>query len=164
MRLTDVQPIERWQELERELADRSGLTSVVFDADNVRVTDTQTWANELCPLIKGKPESASQVCAIAQMSMLAMARHTGETVIEECDAGMVKIVAPIVVGDELVGSVSACGRLLEEGELEHAYVAEVTGQEQGEVERLSSSVRPVTQAEAETIAAWMTERIGSLTH
>jgi ligand-binding sensor protein len=159
---TDLQPVEVWETLELELHERSAMTAVVFDANNERVTATETWANRLCPLIKGNPDSASQVCAIAQQSMLAAALHTGAPIVDECDAGMVKIVVPIVVGNEVAGSVSVCGRVEGGGELERDYVAEATDADPGEIDRLASTVRTLSREEADDLARWMQGRVAEL--
>lgn len=159
MKPTDLQPADAWAALERELAERSGLTSVVFDAENNRVTDTVTWANELCPRIKGNPDSASQICAVAQQSMLAAAAKTGKPMVEECDAGMLKVVVPILIEGELVGSVSGCGRLDPASELETDYIAQATGQPPEEVATLARSIQPVTEEQAEAHAAYIIERL-----
>jgi len=159
MKPTDLLPADAWAALEHELAERSGLNSVVYDAGNNRVTDTVTWANELCPGIKGNPDSASQICALAQQNMLAAAAKTGKPMIEECDAGMLKVVVSILLEGELVGSVSGCGRLDPGSELETDYIAQATGLTPEEVATMARSIQPITEEQAEEHAAHIIERI-----
>ena len=162
MKPTDLQSVEAWAQLERELPDSTGLTVVVFDAENARVTETMTSANELCPLVKGRPESVSQICAMAQQSLLAATRHTGEPVVDECDAGMVKLVVPMFSGDHLVGSISGWGRRLADGELEHGYVADSTGESSERVRTLARTVGDISREQAERVAAGIHQRVRSL--
>ena len=159
MNPTDLLRVEAWADFERELARRSGLTTVVYDADNARVTDTQTWANELCPLVKEDPDAASQICAVAQQNLLAAAVRTRRPIVEECDAGMVKIVMPIFVGDDLVGSVSGCGQFLPDSELEVEYLVQSTGMSEDGVRRLGESVRRISEEEARAHADYVFERV-----
>lgn len=157
MKPTDLAPVQKWKELEKEFATRSGLTAAAFDAENGRVTDATVWANELCPVIKGNPASANQICSIAQQNMAAICRKTGRPLLEECDAGMFKLMVPIIAGGEFVGTMGGCGRLLADGELEVDYIAEATGKPPREIERLGSSVATLTQDEAEALAHFLAE-------
>ena len=162
MKPSDLLPLDEWAELERELAQRTGLTTVVFDSENVRVTGTTTWANELCPLIKGEPQSATQICAMAQQAILAVARTTGNAVVEECDAGMVKIVAAIIIDGELVGSISGCGRLLEGAQLEEEYAAETVGAPLADVHGRTASVRTISNEQAQAHARLMQQTVDEI--
>jgi ligand-binding sensor protein len=160
MKPTDVMPVQKWKELEKEFAARSGLTAVAFDAGNGRLTDATIWANELCPVIKGNPDSANQICSVAQQNMAAICKKTGRPVLEECDAGMFKLLVPIIVDGEFAGTMGGCGRLLVDGELEVDYIAEATGKPPEEIERLGSSVVTLSQEDAEALVQFLTERIG----
>lgn len=158
----DLLPQDEWARLERELTQQTGLTAVVFDPTNARVTTATTWANDLCPLIKGEPQSATQICAMAQQAIVAVARTTGTAVVDECDAGMVKIVAPIIVDGELVGSVSGCGRVLEGTQLEEEYAAESVGAPVEDVHSRVASVRTISVEEAQAHARLMQERVDAI--
>ena len=43
MKLTDVLPLEKWIELEKEINRRSGLNASVFDINGIRISDFQKW-------------------------------------------------------------------------------------------------------------------------
>ncbi|RPJ12664.1 MAG: hypothetical protein EHM30_12795, partial [Desulfobacteraceae bacterium] len=111
MTLTDIAPLEKWIELEKEIYRRSGLNSNVFDINGIRISDFQKWPNNLCPAIKATDKGQSFICAVAHMNIAAQAKQTGEAVIEECDAGLFKVVYPIFVKGEFLGALGGCGLL-----------------------------------------------------
>ena len=47
MQLTDLMPVEKWTELELELADKFHFQSSFFNTEGVRITDNPNWANSL---------------------------------------------------------------------------------------------------------------------
>ena len=122
MELTDLAPLERWMALEKDIHQKSGLDTNVFDTRGYRISELKNWANRLCPEIKATDKGQSFICAPAHMNIAALARRCQQPVIEECDAGMLKLVVPIIVNDEYVGAVGACGFLLDDGEVDSFLV------------------------------------------
>jgi len=118
MELTDLLPLEKWKELEKEITRTSGLDANIFNIDGIRITDYKNWANKLCPAIKATDKGQSYICAVAHMNLSAQAKQTQKSLVEECDAGLVKIIVPIFVKDEFLGAVGACGFLLDNGEVD----------------------------------------------
>jgi ligand-binding sensor protein len=52
------------------------------------------------------------------MNYAGMARQSKTPVIGECDVGFLKLVVPVFVNDEFLGSIGACGLLLEDSEVD----------------------------------------------
>ena len=102
MKLTDLQPLEKWIELEDAIHHRSGMRASVYDIDGVGITGQSQHANDLCPAIRATGKGQTYICAVAHQNMAAMSQNGRSPVIEECDAGMVKIVVPIFAGDEFI--------------------------------------------------------------
>jgi len=100
MQLTDLMSVEKGTELEKEFADKFYLQSSVFNPEGIRITDNPNWANALCPVIKSTEKGQSFICAVAHMNMSNQARETKKAVIEECDAGLLKLVVPIFFKNE----------------------------------------------------------------
>jgi ligand-binding sensor protein len=159
MKLTDIMPAEKWAEIEKEFADKSKLTPAVFNAEGGRVTDSALWCNRLCPAIRKIPKALAQVCALAHQNMAKMAAHSRAPVVEECDAGMVKIVVPIFSGDEFIGAIGGCGRLFPDSEVEETYLAEISGLPAEEIHSLAGEVEPITEEEAQSLANHLAERV-----
>lgn len=162
MELTDIAPIERWVALEKEVAKKSGLNASLFNVDGIRITDFKQWANDLCPAIKATDKGQAFICAVAHMNLAAQAFQKKETVIEECDAGLVKIVIPIFFQDQFVGSFSCCGFLPEEGEIDSYVIHKTTDIPEEEIDRLSRGMRSITTEKAEELASFIKDEIDKI--
>lgn len=159
MQLTDILPLEKWIELEEQVYKMSGLDNNVFNIEGFRITDFKKWANRLCPAIKATDRGQSYICAVAHMNLAALARNTKQPVIEECDAGLVKLVVPIFVNTEFLGAFGACGLLLDDGEIDTFLVNKTAGIDAEEIESLASDIDSITTAGAKAVVAYIKEKV-----
>jgi len=163
MELTDLLPVDKWMELEAKINRRSGLNATVFDINHMRITDFKKWANNLCPVIKANEKGQTFICATAQRNIVAMAQKTRKPVVEECDAGMIKIVAPVFVNGEFLGSVSGCGLLqTDEGKVESFLVNKTTGINEQEIKGLSKTVGHISIEDAEAFSLFIDEEVNKV--
>ncbi len=161
MLMTDLLPKEQWVALEQEIHQRFGLNARVYDDKGFSFTGHVTWSNALCPAIKATKGGTAAICSVAHMAMAAEARQTGETVIAECDAGLVKICVPVFVDDVFIGVVGGCGRILDQGEVDAFMVGKSTGMAEAQVETLAAQVEGLTTAQAQEAAHFMEERLAA---
>ncbi len=159
MNLTDLAPMERWMELEKEINAKTGLDANVFNPKGYRISEIKNWANRLCPEIKATDKGQSFICAPAHMNIAAMAMKQRQPVIEECDAGMLKLVVPIYYKEEFVGAVGACGVLLDDGEVDSFLVNKMTDIEEEKVEQLSDGIPAITTAKAVALSRFIVGQI-----
>ena len=159
MELTDLLPLEKWAELENEIHERSGLESNVFNTEGIRITDNKVWVNRLCPAIKATDKGQAFICAVAHMNLANQAKEENQPVIEECDAGLMKIVVPIVVDNQFVGAVGACGLLPEDSEVDSFLVNKITEIDEERVESLCEDLYVITKGKAEEVAQFIWEKI-----
>lgn len=162
MELTDLLPLENWKELEKEITRRSGLDANIFNIDGIRITDYKNWANRLCPAIKATDKGQSYICAVAHMNLSIQAKQTQKSLVEECDAGLVKIIVPIFMKDEFFGAVGACGFLLDDGEVDSFLVNMTTGIDEEDIERLASDIGTISTERAGTIVSYIEEEISRI--
>jgi ligand-binding sensor protein len=162
MKLTDIAPLERWMELENDINTRSGMDANVFDTRGYRISDQKHWANKLCPAIKDTDKGQSFICAPAHMHIAAQAMRSREPVIEECDAGMIKLVVPIFMNEEFVGAVGACGMKFEDGEIDSFLVNKMTEMDEEKVETLSATVLSIAREKAEELKQFIQEKIDAI--
>lgn len=162
MELTDLLPLEKWKELEKEITRRSRLDANIFNIDGIRITDYKNWANKLCPAIKATDKGQSYICAVAHMNLSAQAKQTKKSLVEECDAGLVKIIVPIFKKDEFLGTVGACGFLLDDGEVDSFLVNMTTGIDEEDIERLSADIETISTEKAKTILSFIEEEISEI--
>ena len=159
MELLDLCSLETWAKLEDDIFERSGLNSAVYDVDGIRINSTLRFPNRLCPEIKSNPKGQSFICATAHMNLANMARQSGDAVIEECDAGLFKLVVPIIVDGTFLGAAGGCGTLLDDGEVDAFLVNKTTDIAEEQVEALSEGT-PVTSSQAaEALAEFVKLRI-----
>ena len=159
MILEDILPLDKWRELEKDIFERSGLASNVFNADGIRITDYKVWVNRLCPAIKADDRGQSFICAVAHMNIAGMSRERKEPVTGECDAGLIKLVVPLFVQDEFIGAVGACGLLLDDGDVDAFMVNRTIEMDDDKIESLSSDIRRLPGDEVENLGKYIAGRI-----
>lgn len=159
MELTDLQPLSEWMKLEKEITRQTGLDANVFNVKGSRITDYKNWANRLCPAIKDTDKGQSFICAVAHMNLATIAANTKKPVVEECDAGLLKMVVPIFVKDEFLGAVGACGMLMEDGEVDTFLVNKITEIDEEKVETLSPSVESISGDTLDELTRFVQEEI-----
>jgi len=162
MKLIDIAPLETWARIENEAFEKFGLQSSVFNVDGVRITDTKNWSNRICPAIKATDKGQTFICATAHMNLANQARQTKKPVIEECDAGLAKIVIPIFVGDEFVGAAGGCGMLLDDGEVDAFAINKIVEMAEDKVTEFSEGVPVITTETAQAVCRYFTEKIKDL--
>ena len=159
MKLEDVAPLEKWIDLEVEIHQQTGLDVNVFNVEGYRITEFKKWANNLCPEIKATDKGQSFICAPAHMNIAAAAMHTKEPAIQECDAGLIKMVVPIFVKDEFIGAVGACGFLLDDGEVDSFLVYKMADIDEEKVENLAKGIQAITSAKAQSLSRYIKGQI-----
>jgi ligand-binding sensor protein len=162
MKLTDIAPLERWMALENEIHARSGMDANVFDTKGYRISPQKHWANALCPAIKETDKGQSFICAPAHMNIAAQAMRSRRTAIEECDAGMVKLVVPIFLEDVFLGAVGACGMLFAESEIDGFLVNKMTEIDEDTVGSLAASVPSIAREKALELSRFIEGRIAAI--
>jgi ligand-binding sensor protein len=162
MKLTDLAPLDKWIEIEKDIHQKSGLDVNVFDTKGYRISEFKNWANRLCPEIKATDKGQSFICAPAHMNIAALAMRSKQRVIEECDAGMLKLVVPIFLDDEFVGAFGACGFLLDEGEVDSFLVNKMTDIKDDTVEELAEGIPAITTEKAETLSLYIKDKVARI--
>lgn len=159
MELTDILDKDGWLKLEQDIYERSGMRTRVYNVEGIGVTGEGGFCNKLCEEIQSVPKAQTFICAVAHNNLAMMARNSQEPVIEECDAGLVKIVVPIFVGDEFVGAAGGCGKLLEDGEVDTFMVNRASDIPEERVEELSRTVETTRRGDVEDLADYIAGRI-----
>lgn len=162
MELTDILPLDQWVEFEKEIVRRTGLDSNVFDTNGVRISDYRKWANRLCPAIKATDRGQSFICAVAHMNLAIIAQNTGKSVIEECDAGILKMVVPIFADDAFIGAVGACGLLLDDGEVDTFMVHKTIDMDEAKIENLAEDIGSIAMRKVETVRDYIETRLDEI--
>uniref|UniRef100_A0A7C4RUM0 PocR domain-containing protein n=1 Tax=Desulfatirhabdium butyrativorans TaxID=340467 RepID=A0A7C4RUM0_9BACT len=162
MQLTDICPLSRWVAFEKHMHERFGIDINVFNPEGIRITDHKAWVNRLCPAIKATDKGQAFICAVAHMNISGEARRTQQSVIEECDAGLIKLVVPIFFQGEYLGAVGACGLRFEDGEVDPFLVHKVAGIPEETVEELAVDIGVMPREKAFELARTIESEIQHL--
>ena len=159
MELTDLLPVDKWYELEQDIHDRFGMDTNVFNTDGIRITTFKSWVNRLCPEIKATDKGQSFICAVAHMNLAVIGKKTEKPVIEECDAGLVKIVIPIFVQGRFLGAMGACGFLWDDGEVDSFLVNKITEIDEKDVQEFAQGIPSISTEKADALIQYAQGRI-----
>ena len=159
MELTDIAPLETWRELEQRINERSRMNASVFNAEGIRITDFVKWANNLCPEIKGTEKGQSYICSVAHQNLAAQAAKTHKSVIETCDAGMLKLVVPIFVNGDFLGVAGGCGCLEQKEDIDTFMINKTTGINEDRLVELSEDIPFMTPDEAASHTGYIENEI-----
>lgn len=162
MELIDIMPLADWRKLEEDLHACSGMNACVFDAQGKRITDYVNWGNALCPRIKSNPDGLQAICACANQVLMRKADLERQAVLEECDAGLLKLMAPIIRQGQFLGVAGCCGSLLRGSSVDTHYVARITGLPEPEIIRLAEAVPVISRKRAQEILDWIVQRLTAL--
>lgn len=162
MELVDILPLQKWYELEKDIFERSGLASNVFNVNGIRITDFKVWVNRLCPAVKADDRGQSFICAVAHMNIAGMAKDSKKPFAGECDAGLLKLVVPIFVDGVFLGAVGACGLLPDDSEVDSFMINRTIEMDDDIIEDLSSDIRRISSDDVEELGKYITERIDKI--
>jgi len=159
LQLTDLLPVDKWIELSNEINEKFGLQAVTFDKDANGLHKPPVWANELCPLIKGDKEGGAFICAQSHIAMANKAKAERTPVVDDCNAGFVKVVVPIFVGDEFLGVTGGCGLITEDGEVDTFFVAKTLQMKEEEVKDIPGGVKAISPLKLEEFVNYIQLRV-----
>ena len=159
MELTDILSVEDWIRFEQELHDRFNLNCTVYNTAGIGITGKPNWCNRICPEIKAHKESLAVICASGNQNFLAQAQGTGKPVVDECDAGLIKIAVPIFVDGKFLGTAGGCGRAPEGAELETFIIEKTTGLSEDDIRKLCRGLETITEDQAQEAVDFIENRI-----
>ena len=162
MTLTELLTLDQWKELEKEIHERFQLNAAATNAKGVRITDYANWGNPLCKRIKTDAKGLAAICAPTGQYCVKRMIEGGRSFIEECEAGMLKIVVPVRTNGELLGCIGGCGVLEDDSELESYLVAKALEVDEEAILDLSSEVPFMSRNRAEEAVAWIEARLDEL--
>lgn len=162
MNLTDICPLETWENLEKELFEKYHFQGSVFTPEGVRISSVKNFSNQLCPAIKAHEKGQTYICSAAHMNMTAMAKNSGKPVVEECDAGLTKVVVPIFHKDEFVGVAGGCGLLATDDEVDTFAVSKIADMDEDHIKDLAGSVPRVSDDTIAAVTRFIQDRISRI--
>jgi ligand-binding sensor protein len=151
--------LKTWEALENNLFVKFNFQGSVFNPEGIRISQVKNWSNDLCPAIKATENGQTYICSAAHMNMNALAKKSQAPVLEECDAGFIKLLVPIIYKGEFLGVAGGCGLLTEDGEADIFAVNKMAGIDEATVEKLSQELPVITQEELNSASTYLQEQV-----
>ena len=149
----DLRSQEEWTGLLARVAEETGMTATLTDDKGNHILEEQGQRTPLCLKIREKKASRTFICSQTNVAMLREVKRTLKPLIDECEAGLVRMVVPVCHEGVLIGQVTACGLVAkEEEEIDPFLIAEQVGLSEGEVEDLATLTSAVSRKNVESIA------------
>ncbi len=162
MFMTDLLSKDQWTDLEKTIHNDWNFNASAYDAKGMTFTGFKNFVNPLCSEIKSHPEGIQAICSVAHQHMAQLARDTGKSVIEQCDAGMLKICTPIIIDGEFIGIVGGCGRVPDESEIETFTVHKSISIPLNDVEMLAKDVPNISNGKAQDLATFLEKFVADI--
>ncbi len=144
---------KEWIELLDRIAIETKMSVILTDDKGYHILHAHGERCPLCLKIREQKEALTYICSQCNTAMLAEARQALRPVIDYCDAGLSRMVVPVVRDSVLVGQVTACGGSPEEEEIDLFLIAKQVGISEQEVETLAASTPVVYEDKIEEIAS-----------
>jgi ligand-binding sensor protein len=162
MLMTDLLPMDQWLALEQTLHTDWGVNACAYNADGMTFTGFKNFVNPLCAEIKSHPEGIQAICSVAHQHMAKQAKASGNTVIEQCDGGLLKICTPVFHDGEFVGIVGGCGRVPEDSEVDTFTIHKAINVPLDTVETLAKEVPAITMQRARDMADFLEDFVSKI--
>ena len=134
----DLKAKEEWETILERVALDLNMTACLTDDTGVPFF-CRVDRYPLCSAIRANPEATTFICSAISSAMLAVVKRTLGPEVDMCDAGLLRVVVPIVRDSVLVGLVTACGLASKDEELNTFLVAKQLGVTEERVQELARS-------------------------
>lgn len=157
----DVKTEDEWKQIIEQFAGQVAMTTCLADDAGAHPSLCHPDRYPLCAAIREDAEAATFICGKANVAMLAVARKTLRPVVDMCDAGLFRIVVPIVREGALAGLMVACGVASDDvdEELDAFLVSRQLGIPETEVEELARATPAASEEELRRQAESLFERL-----
>ena len=105
----EIKSEKEWEQIVGRFADQVKMTVCLTDDGGADPRFCQPERYPLCAAIRANPEATTFICSKVNEAMLAITKKTLRPAIDMCDAGMFRVVVPIVRDGKMLGQVVACG-------------------------------------------------------
>jgi ligand-binding sensor protein len=147
-----------WHLLERKLCEKYHVHALAIDSEGGRRTHGEiVWANSLCSLLKASSVGEDRIWSLTQRQMCCDARTGKSCVREECPAGLIKIIVPIMIENDVEGFVCVGGRpYVSIGRIYTDKIQRIIGLEKEEIQRCLATIKPIDYRTIKEIMACIT--------
>ncbi len=148
MDLMQLRSQNDWLALLDRIYNDTGMVASLATAEG-KILLSSGERNPLCAAIREDEKRLTFVCSQTASAMTAELKVAKEPVLDFCDAGMMRLVVPVLNAGELAGQLSVCGHASPDEELDAFGVAQQLGVEEPQAQSLIDTVREMTEDELE---------------
>jgi len=156
----DLNTREAWQELLDYMQSALGLPSALLDPENI-ILQSSGDRNQLGREIRSRAKAKPVICGQSQQFMAKMARTQKTSVVDICEAGMVKLVVPLFQNQDYLGSITTCGAMLPEMAIETFLIEKATGMGKDTIDEMAEQVPTVQSEQLKQLAEDTFQRVKS---
>jgi ligand-binding sensor protein len=160
MTLMDLKKKEAWKSiLDRFSLDVNMTACLIDEAGNSLLCSFDRYP--LCRTIRDDQEAATYICSQTNIAMIAVVKRTLRPEVDVCEAGLLRVVVPIVQDGVVVGQIAACGLASEDEELGSFVVAKQLGVSEEQVEGLARSTPFGSEEELQRLGERLFDELSS---
>lgn len=160
MELYDLKTEKEWQEMLDVLSCKTKMSAALTDREG-NIIRSEGERCPLCDRIRKNQEALTFICSQSNRNMLAEVKQTMRPIVGLGEAGLCRMVVPIFVRGEMIGTVTACGAALEGEEIDGFMIAKPLGISEAEVEQLARSTPTCKEKDIKEFASRLFKEINS---
>jgi ligand-binding sensor protein len=118
----DLKTRKEWEEILDRFSQEIHMTACISDDTG----DQPICCSDrypLCAAIRENRQATTSICSQSNTVMLAEVKQTLKPMIDICEAGLIRLVVPIVHQGNLIGQIFACGLSSKEEEIDSFLIA-----------------------------------------
>ncbi len=148
----DIKTEEEWKEIVSRFADDVGMTACLTDESGGQLFCCGDRF-PLCATVREDKEALTFICAQTNTAMLAVVKKRLQPEVDLCEAGLLRVVVPLVRDDTLIGQITACGLAPDDDEPDSFLVSKQLGISEEKVEELAKSTPEGSEEKLEQMGA-----------
>ena len=148
----DLKAKEEWEAILDRCAKEANMTACLMDGDG-KLLFCRMDRFPLREVIRGNQDALTTICMKTNTAMLSAVNKTRRPEIDICEAGLLRLVVPILNGRELIGQIAACGLASKEEEIEEFLVSKELGVTEQNVAEMSQASPFGTREELEKLGS-----------
>lgn len=156
----DVNGKEEWEEILDGFARDTNMTACLMDKDGGMLF-CRVERYPLCAAVRGNPDATTSICSQTNMAMLAVVGKTNKPEVDMCEAGLLRVVVPVLHNGEMIGQVTACGVASKDEEADTFRVSKELDISEEKAKELLRSTPFGTEEGLQNAAARLFEQLSS---
>ncbi len=156
----DVKSKEEWEKILDGFAQETKMTACLMNKDGGPLF-CRVDRYPLCAAVRENPQATTSICSQTNMAMLAVVGKTGKPEVDLCEAGLLRVVVPILHDGEMIGQITACGVAAEDEEVDTFRVSKELDISEEKAEELLKSTPMGNEEELQEMADRLFDRLNA---